>query len=81
MTLQLLHAEFPYIWGKFILFFISVDPAGDKKYVVDGLLNQLGFCNLKEKVSRDGWFLIILYILYECWIADGFQNAKIYWVA
>ncbi len=26
MTLQLLHSEFPYIWGKFVLFFISEVP-------------------------------------------------------
>ncbi len=70
LTLQLLHSEFPYIWGKFdFLFYQCRLEWRDKGRLLWLLSNQKPlFWNL--------YFLIIVYVL---WLLKLFQNLNVKW--
>jgi hypothetical protein len=50
MTLQLLHSEFPYIWGKFDFLFISVAscPQFDARGQIQRITWSMGTCALVD---------------------------------
>ncbi len=69
MTLQLLHSEFPHIWGNFDFLFYQCSMAGKCAHI-----------SVKKKLSRSHWNIIIGHLLKLIkWLYDAllcYQNSQ-----